>query len=674
MPGNLAMETGELPPIQRDPSKPLKRPRFRPMRLTIKVVLFVAAIYIFVLPLIPDFQDAVHEITRVEPAFLVAGFSLQFAAWFAYSLLTRSALGESGSQISRWRMFRIQMSTKALSNIVPGGSAAGSALGYRLLTLSGDPRRRRRLRPGHGRARVGRRAQPHLLDRAAGVDPAARRQPAVRHGRPRSGWASCSSSPCSSSACSTARAGPSGSSRWLGAQAALRPGHGHQRPAPDRPAAGGAHRGPGAAQARHPVGEPQLAARRGVAVGVHPARSTARIEIDALLIAFGLANIFAVIPITPGGLGIVEGVYIPTLVGFGLTRRVATLSVASYRLAQLWLPILLGGLFYLSLRVGPWSIERRDRLDRLRDIARRETSESERRIEFALRQWERRRPGVPLPVDEEGNIVLPFDVMPGTLDAVDGVLVIEPDAEGEYPGPFTRDTTGQVRRRLQPGEQVPAAEPAPTGPPASRRTRRRASPPTSRRASPAASSRRNSVPTTPTGSVPPHDGSRSALRAAPGGLRRRRRVPALAGQDDHRVRRPPVLHDHDEPPPVAHQRRGSAETSVQGRNVVVGNLVYSLVLGMSVPDVSGAAIANLEVETLQHKFPTFHGDTIHAETRVLDVKESSSKPDRGIVTVESKGFNQDGQEVCYFRRRVMVWKRDAAPTRARPYDVDAAWD
>ena len=45
------------------------------------------------------------------------------------------------------------------------------------------------------------------------------------------------------------------------------------------------------------------------------------LEIDALLVAFGLANIFAVIPLTPGGLGIVEGVYIPTLVGFGLTRR-----------------------------------------------------------------------------------------------------------------------------------------------------------------------------------------------------------------------------------------------------------------------------------------------------------------------------------------------------------------
>ena len=77
--------------------------------------------------------------------------------------------------------------------------------------------------------------------------------------------------------------------------------------------------------------------------------------------------------------------------------------------------------------------------------------------------------------------------------------------------------------------------------------------------------------------------------------------------------------------------------SVQGRNVVVGNLVYSVVLGMSVPDVSGSAIANLEVESLIHRYPTFHGDTIYAESRVLDVSPSQSKADRGVVTVETKG-------------------------------------
>ena len=113
-------------------------------------------------------------------------------------------------------------------------------------------------------------------------------------------------------------------------------------------------------------------------------------------------------------------------------------------------------------------------------------------------------------------------------------------------------------------------------------------------------------------------------------------------------------------------------SSPQGRNVVVGNLVYSLVLGMSVPDVSGAAVANLEVETLRHSKPTFHGDTIYAETRVLDVKETS-KGDRGIVTVESKGINQRGEEVCYFRRKLMVWKRETAPPRERPYDDHDIW-
>jgi acyl dehydratase len=87
---------------------------------------------------------------------------------------------------------------------------------------------------------------------------------------------------------------------------------------------------------------------------------------------------------------------------------------------------------------------------------------------------------------------------------------------------------------------------------------------------------------------------------------------------------------------------------------------------MSVPDVSGAAIANLEVETLQHKNPTFHGDTIYAETRVLEKRELSDGK-RGIVTVETKGFNQDGVEVCYFRRKVMVPKRAAAKPRERPY-------
>jgi acyl dehydratase len=110
--------------------------------------------------------------------------------------------------------------------------------------------------------------------------------------------------------------------------------------------------------------------------------------------------------------------------------------------------------------------------------------------------------------------------------------------------------------------------------------------------------------------------------------------------------------------------------SVQGKNVVVGNLVYSLIIGMSVPDLSGSCIANLEIESLLHKNPTFHGDTIYAESRVLDKAASTSKNDRGIIRVETKGFNQNGLEVCYFRRKFMVWKQSFAPPRRRPYGDD----
>jgi acyl dehydratase len=109
--------------------------------------------------------------------------------------------------------------------------------------------------------------------------------------------------------------------------------------------------------------------------------------------------------------------------------------------------------------------------------------------------------------------------------------------------------------------------------------------------------------------------------------------------------------------------------TVHKKNVVVGNLVYSLVLGMSVADVSGSAVANLEIETLKHAKPTFHGDTIYAVTKVLDVKETSDGK-RGIVTVETKGINQREEEVCYFKRRVMVWRREHAPTRSFPYGDD----
>jgi len=115
------------------------------------------------------------------------------------------------------------------------------------------------------------------------------------------------------------------------------------------------------------------------------------VDPDALIIAFGLANVLAVIPITPGGLGVIEGVLIPTLVGFGLTRSEATLGVLSYRFAQYWFPMLLGAVMYASLRFGPWSINRREKLKTLRELAAETETNRESALDFAARFGRRRR-------------------------------------------------------------------------------------------------------------------------------------------------------------------------------------------------------------------------------------------------------------------------------------------
>jgi acyl dehydratase len=100
-----------------------------------------------------------------------------------------------------------------------------------------------------------------------------------------------------------------------------------------------------------------------------------------------------------------------------------------------------------------------------------------------------------------------------------------------------------------------------------------------------------------------------------------------------------------------------ASQSQQGRNVVAGPYVYSLVFGMTVSDVSGKAIANLATEELSHPNPVFHGDTLFAESEVLEVRPSSSKPDRGVVKVHTRAYNQDGQLVAEFKRAVLVRRR-----------------
>jgi len=85
--------------------------------------------------------------------------------------------------------------------------------------------------------------------------------------------------------------------------------------------------------------------------------------------------------------------------------------------------------------------------------------------------------------------------------------------------------------------------------------------------------------------------------------------------------------------PVHSDAHYAATHTQHGQRLVLGPLVFSIGIGMTVADVSGKAIANLEVESLRHVAPTFHGDTIYGETTVLDKTESRSKGDRGVVQV-----------------------------------------
>ena len=100
-----------------------------------------------------------------------------------------------------------------------------------------------------------------------------------------------------------------------------------------------------------------------------------------------------------------------------------------------------------------------------------------------------------------------------------------------------------------------------------------------------------------------------------------------------------------------------ASRNQHGKILVVGTLVFSLAVGITVPDVSGKAIANLDYECIKHLNPVFIGDTIYVRTKVLDKRESKSKTDRGIVYIESTAYNQNGVDVLTFRRHILVKKR-----------------
>jgi itaconyl-CoA hydratase len=114
----------------------------------------------------------------------------------------------------------------------------------------------------------------------------------------------------------------------------------------------------------------------------------------------------------------------------------------------------------------------------------------------------------------------------------------------------------------------------------------------------------------------------------------------------------------------AHQVHVNADYAARtefGRPLVVSTLTLAIVTGLSVPDVSQNAVANLGWDEVRLIAPVFAGDTLYAESEVLEVRPSRSRPGQGIVRVRTRGFNQRNETVITYERTILVYRRDARP-------------
>lgn len=109
-----------------------------------------------------------------------------------------------------------------------------------------------------------------------------------------------------------------------------------------------------------------------------------------------------------------------------------------------------------------------------------------------------------------------------------------------------------------------------------------------------------------------------------------------------------------------HFNRDYGQKTEFGNTLVNSALTLSIVAGMGVADLSEHGFA-LGWEEVELPNPVFPGDTLYSETEVLGVRESRSRPERGIVRVQTRGYNQNGDLVIRYKRSVMVYRRAHAP-------------
>ena len=114
------------------------------------------------------------------------------------------------------------------------------------------------------------------------------------------------------------------------------------------------------------------------------------------------------------------------------------------------------------------------------------------------------------------------------------------------------------------------------------------------------------------------------------------------------------------PHPI-HSNADYAARTEFGRPLVVSTLTLAIVTGLSVADVSQNAVANLGWDAVRLTGPVFAGDTLYAESEVLEARPSRSRPTQGLVRVHTRGYNQRGETVIEYERSILVYRRAALP-------------
>lgn len=340
---------------------PAKRGRLRsllpaPIWHVGRLLILALVIEYLVVPQLAGPRKVAHLITQVNPLLLIAGVGLEAGALLCYAQLTRTVL-PAQHNLSLFTVIRIQMTTLSISHCAPGGSATGTALGYRLMTQAGVAS-----------------SDAGFALAAQGIGSAAVLNMllwvALIISIPVWGF-----SPVYlvAAVVGVVLLATSASLIFVFTRSAPRVGAALERAAGRIPFVDGRALRASFDRVADRLQQFQrqrgLLARAGVWATANWLLDMASLAVfvgafghwvnpDGLLVAFGLANVLAALPITPGGLGVVEATLTSILVGFGTPRGAATLGVVSYRLINFWLPIPLGGLSYLSLQVdqrpGRW--------------------------------------------------------------------------------------------------------------------------------------------------------------------------------------------------------------------------------------------------------------------------------------------------------------------------------